>query len=141
VRTTRRAAERRADVRRLFQASYEVWRRTGEPDWSHFAPEFEIRDHDLPDSSGHRGRDGWARWMADWGSAWEDWSLEDLELFEVDDDRIAHIFRIRARGRTSGVQIDRIDAMLWTYRGDRAVRVDYYANYRAGEGRPWEPAP
>jgi hypothetical protein len=106
--------------------------RTGEPDWSILGPDFEIHDHELPDSAVHRGRDGWRRWTSDWEEAFEDYSLERLKRIEVDEARILTVHRLRARGRTSGVELERTDAQLWTFSGGLLVRMDYYPNYRAG---------
>jgi ketosteroid isomerase-like protein len=117
----------------------ESFERTGEPDWSILGPDCEIHDHELPDSAVHRGRDGWRRWTSDWQEAFEDYSLERLERIEVDDARILTVHRLRARGRASGVQLERTDAQLWTFSGDRLVRMDYYPNYRPGSERDQPP--
>ena len=105
-------------------------KRTGEPDWSVLGPDFEIHDHELPDSAVHRGRDGWRRWTSDWEEAFEDYSLERMDRIEVDESRILTVHRLRARGRASGVQLERTDAQLWTFSGGLLVRMDYYPNYR-----------
>jgi hypothetical protein len=107
--------------------------RTGELDWSLVRPDFEIHDHELPDSATHRGRDGWKRWVGDWQQAFEDYSLERLEQVEIDERRLLTIHRLRARGRSSGVQLERTDAQLWTFSGDQLVRMDYYPDYRGRE--------
>jgi hypothetical protein len=106
--------------------------RTGEPDWSILGPDCEIHDHELPDSAVHRGRDGWRRWTSDWEDAFQDYSLKRLKRIEVDEARILTVHRLRARGRASGVQLERTDAQLWTFSGGRLVRMDYYPDYREG---------
>jgi hypothetical protein len=117
----------------------ETLARTGELDWSLVRPDFEIRDHELLDSSVHRGADGWRRWTRDFRAAFEDYSLEPLEEVEVDESRVLTVHRLLARGRASGVQLERTDAMLWTFSGDRLVRLDYYPAFRAHE-QPWAQA-
>lgn len=107
--------------------------RTGELDWSLVRPDFEIHDHELPDSSMHRGREGWQRWVSDWQQASEDYRFQRLEQVELDERRIITIHRLRARGRASGVQFERTDAQLWTFSGDRLARMDYYPDYRTHE--------
>jgi ketosteroid isomerase-like protein len=109
---------------------------TGELDWSLVRPDFEIQDHELLDSAVHRGPDGWREWRRDWQEAFEDYSLERLEQVEIDDRRTLTVFRLRARGRASGVQLERTDAQLWTFSGDRLARMDYYPDYRANQ-QPW----
>jgi hypothetical protein len=51
----------------------------------------------------------------------------------VDEARILTVHRLRARGRSSGVLLERADAQLWTFSGDRLVRMDYYPDFRARE--------
>jgi ketosteroid isomerase-like protein len=117
----------------------EVYDRIGDLDWSLVGPDFEIHDHELLDSAVHRGRDGWRKWTSDWQQAFEDYSLERLELVAIDDRRVLTVHRLRARGRASGVQLERIDAQLWTFSEDRLVRMDYYPDFRAQE-QPWAQA-
>ena len=114
----------------------EAYDRTGEPDWSLVRPDVEVHDHELPDSAVHRGREGWQRWVEDWQQAFEDYSLERLEQVEIDEQRIITTHRLRARGRASGIELERTDAQLWTFSGGRLARMDYYPDYRAHE-HPW----
>jgi ketosteroid isomerase-like protein len=109
---------------------------TGEFDWSLVRPDFEIHDHELLDSAVHRGREGWKRWTSDWRQSFEDYSIERLHEIEVDEDRVLTVHRLRARGRLSGVQLERVDAQLWTLAGGRLARLDYYPDYRENE-QPW----
>jgi ketosteroid isomerase-like protein len=110
--------------------------RTGDLDWSLVREDFEIHDHELPDSSLHRGREGWRDWVRDWRQAFEDYSIERFRQVEVDEARILTVHRLCARGRLSGVRLERTDAQLWTFRGERLVRMDYYPDFREQE-HPW----
>jgi hypothetical protein len=125
-----------ADVIARLQDAYD---RTGTLDWSLVGRDFEIHDHELLDSAVHRGRDGWETWTSDWQQAFEDYSLERLERVEIDERRVLTVHRLRARGRASGVKLERIDAQLWTFDTDRLVRMDYYPDFRAHE-HPWAQA-
>jgi hypothetical protein len=118
----------------------EAFERTGELDSSIVSPELEVHDHELPDSAVHHGREGWRRWVSDWREVFEDYSLEPMQRVEVDEARILRIHRLRARGRTSGVELERTDALLWTFIGERLVRMDYYPNYRSSAMRSMLPA-
>jgi ketosteroid isomerase-like protein len=40
------------------------------------------------------------------------------------------LFRIRAVGAGSGVPVERGDAMVWTFRDGRVVRIDYFNDQR-----------
>ena len=114
----------------------EAYDQTGEPDWSLLGPDFELHDHELLDSSVHRGVAGWKQWVSDWEQAFESYSLERLDEVEIDEQRVLTTHRLRARGRASGVQLERTDAQLWTFRDGRLVRMDYYPDYERGAGAP-----
>jgi ketosteroid isomerase-like protein len=114
----------------------DVANRTGELDWSLVREDFEIHDHELPDSSRHRGHEGWRQWVGDWRQAWEDYSVERFRRVEVDETRVLTVHRLRARGRVSGVQLERIDAQLWTFRDGLLARMDYYPDFREEEFSP-----
>jgi ketosteroid isomerase-like protein len=114
----------------------ETYDRTGDLDWGLVREDFEVHDHELPDSSVHRGRAGWRRYVTDWRQAFEDYDLERLRQVEVDETKVLTVHRLRARGRASGVELQRVDAQLWTCSGDRIVRLDYYPDFRDGE-EPW----
>jgi hypothetical protein len=107
--------------------------RTGDLDWSLVREDMEIHDHELPDSALHRGRQGWRDWVRDWQQAFADYSLERFDQVEVDEATVLTVHRLRARGRLSGVLLERIDAQLWTFSGERLARMDYYPNFRAEE--------
>jgi ketosteroid isomerase-like protein len=107
--------------------------RTGDLDWSLVRVDFEIHDHELPDSSVHRGRQGWRQWVTDWQEAFEDYSIDRIGEVEVDEARVLTVHRLRARGRLSGVRLERTDAQLWTFRDERLVRMDYFPDFREHE--------
>jgi ketosteroid isomerase-like protein len=104
--------------------------RTGDLDWSLVRDDLEIFDHELLDSAVHRGREAWLVWLRDWQQAFEDYSIERFDPVEVDETRILTVHRLRARGRRSGVRLERTDAQLWTFSGDRLARIDYYPDFR-----------
>jgi hypothetical protein len=110
--------------------------RNGDLDWSLVRPDFEIHDVELLDSGVHTGRAGWDRWVADWRQAWDEYSVERLERVEIDDQRMLTVHRLRARGRTSGVELERTDAQLWTFGGELLARMDYLPDFRIEE-RSW----
>ena len=43
-------------------------------------------------------------------------------------DKIVFVFRMTAKGKGSGVEVNRRDAMVSTIRDGKTVRVDYYNN-------------
>jgi hypothetical protein len=111
----------------IARQAFEHFRRTGEPDWERLDPEVEIYDHDLPDAGTYRGHDGYANWLADWGAAWSDFSMEAERWIDAGD-KVVFVFRMTAKGKGSGVEVKRRDAMVSTLRDGKTVRVDYYNN-------------
>jgi hypothetical protein len=54
--------------------------------------------------------------------------LLDSGLEQIIDaaDRVVFLFRIKTVGAGSGVPVERGDAMVWTFRAGRLVRLDYF---------------
>jgi ketosteroid isomerase-like protein len=101
--------------------------RTGELPQEYLDPEFEIHEHDVPDAATYRGRDGFLQWVAHWAEAWTSFAYEPEEFIDAGD-KVVVVIRITARGRASGVSVERLDGMVLTPRDDRLVRVDYYGS-------------
>jgi uncharacterized protein len=99
--------------------------RAGKPDLDTLDERVEIRDHDIPERGEYRGREGVTRWLEEWGTAWAEWSFQPEEFIDAGD-RVVAIFRITARGRGSGAEVERRDAILYELHDDKIVRLDYY---------------
>jgi ketosteroid isomerase-like protein len=94
--------------------------------WEALHPEVELRDFDLPDATGvYRGHDGFSRWVSDWGEAWEDYRMEPAEYVDAGE-KVLVVFSMWAKGKGSGVEIERQDGMVCTVRDGKVSRVDYY---------------
>jgi ketosteroid isomerase-like protein len=89
-------------------------------------PKAEIRDFDVPDADVGRGHDGFFAWLERWNDAWGSWSVEDLEIRGVGDDRAIALFRMIARGDHSGLELERRDAIVYRLDGGRIVYLAYY---------------
>ena len=68
-----------------------------------------------------------SRWQADWESSWESWSWDPEEFIEAGE-RVVAVLRVHARGRQSGVDVERIDGAVWTLREGKCVGLDYYGS-------------
>lgn len=118
----------------MSQENVEVVRRVVDAvtreDWSgltaFISSECELHDFDLPDVEVHYGPDGVLEWIAHWGAAWESWSLHDLYLRPVGDDRVLVLWRFAAKGKGSGIELNRDDAVACTLREGKIARVEYY---------------
>jgi ketosteroid isomerase-like protein len=121
------------------QQNLEVVGRTfeavGRRDWASVAaeldPDVEIEDRDIPDADEYRGRDGFFTWLERWGSSWESWRIEDIELRAAGDDTVVALFRMTATGKGSGIEMRRADAMVYGLRDGKIVNVVYYNDQSA----------
>jgi ketosteroid isomerase-like protein len=109
----------------------EHFRRTGEALWAELHPDCELHDHDIPDATIYRGHEGWREWTARYSEAWDSVALEPQEYVDVGDGRVVLVARVTARGLGSGVEVERLDGIVWTIRDGMTVRIDYYS--RAAE--------
>jgi ketosteroid isomerase-like protein len=111
----------------LVRRGFEAFVATGEPAWETLHEHVEVRDHDIMDGREYRGHGDVRRWLfEDWASAWSEYRAEPQEYIDVDDQRVVAVFRIKARGRASGVEIEREDAMVYVVRDQKIMRIDYY---------------
>jgi ketosteroid isomerase-like protein len=99
----------------------------GEVDWDTLHEDVEVYDHDIPDRGEYRGHAGFGRWLREWGDAWAEWSLDPEEFIDAGD-RVIIVAHMRAKGRGSGVEVDRQDALVYELRDGKIGRVDYYNN-------------
>ena len=100
---------------------------TGEPVWDVTHGDVEVYDHDIMDGEDYRGHAGVVRWLEDWSSAWSEFSMEPEEFIDAGD-RVVAVVRMRAKGRSSGLVLDRQDAVVQEVRDGMIVRIDYYNN-------------
>jgi ketosteroid isomerase-like protein len=79
----------------------------------------------LPEAGAYVGRDAIVSLLATFLESWEE-VRQDIEDTVVAGDRVGLFIHLRARGRGSGVEVDRRYAHVWTMRDGRGVRVDAY---------------
>lgn len=78
-------------------------------------------------SSGvYRGHDGLRRFFREWHEAWEDVEYDFEGLIDAGDEHVISVVRRRARGRSSGAEVEWPVALLWTIRQEKVVRVDWF---------------
>lgn len=90
-----------------------------------------IRDHDIPDPRDYRGPAGFVKWLQDWGEAWEEWTVEPVEYLDAGD-KVVIVWRMKAKGRGSGLEIDRQDALVYEFREGKVVSIDYFNSREQG---------
>jgi hypothetical protein len=83
----------------------------------------EIDDQDIPDADGH---DSFHEWQARWNESWESWRVEDVELLPSGKDKVLGLFRMIVKGKGSGIELARDDAILAEFAEGKIVRIGYY---------------
>jgi ketosteroid isomerase-like protein len=111
----------------VMRQGFEHFLATGEVPWTIFDGTVEVPDHDTPDQDVYEGHAGYARWLGDWGAAWSAWSLDPEEFIDAGDCVVA-VVRLKARGQSSGIEVERRDALVYKLREVKIVRLDYYNN-------------
>ncbi len=86
-------------------------------------PEVEIDDADIPEAT---GGDSFRAWLARWDEAWDSWHAEEIELRPAENDQVIALFTMVVKGRGSGVELRRQDALIASFRGGMAVKLGYY---------------
>ena len=111
----------------IIRRGFEQFTATGEPPWALVAEDFELHDHHSPDQGVYVGHAGYGQWLKDWDAAWEKWTLVLERLVDAGDSVVA-IYRLRVKGKGSGVELDLPEAQVWELRGGKAVRLDVYGS-------------
>jgi ketosteroid isomerase-like protein len=96
-------------------------------EWAH--PEIEFVIADGPSPGRWTGLAGLADSWRDFLSAWEDVRQDAEEYRELDDERVLVLVRLRARGKTSGLEVERMrteGAGVFHVRGGKVTRLVYY---------------
>jgi ketosteroid isomerase-like protein len=92
-------------------------------------PEIEYVGIDGPDPESVKGLAEMARSFRAWQSTWEEFRLEAIEYRELDPGRVLVLDRSSGRGKTSGLDLGRIEsqgAWLFHVRDGRVTRMVRY---------------
>jgi ketosteroid isomerase-like protein len=73
----------------------------------------------------YHGHDGLRDLFRDWHEAWGKIQYDYEELIDAGEEVVAVVSR-HARGRASGVEVERPFALLWTLRDGKVIRVVWY---------------
>ncbi|HXD57187.1 MAG TPA: nuclear transport factor 2 family protein [Thermoleophilaceae bacterium] len=111
----------------LIRQTLEAFLERGATSWDYMHEDIRVHDHDIPEHGDYTGHAGFRAWLREWGEAWSDWSLEPERYLDAGDSVVV-IARLRATGRSSGVPVDRQDALVYRFRGEKVAQIDYYNN-------------
>jgi ketosteroid isomerase-like protein len=119
-------------VRRFIEA---LKRTQSSGDWqpvlAEVGPDVQIDDLDISlDTELYRGRDRVRKWVGVWNDAWESWRVEDVQVRPVGEDRAIALFLMMVKGKGSGIELSRRDAMVFTLRAGKIAEVGYYNDQR-----------
>ena len=79
----------------------------------------------FPTAGTYHGPDGHIAAMKEWLAAWDELRLEAEDFIDAGDSVVVP-FNVRARGKESGVEVDRRWAHIWTLRNGRVVRFEVH---------------
>ena len=74
----------------------------------------------------YRGHDGLRRFFRDWHEAWMNIEYDFEELVDAGDEHVIAVVTRHARGRASGVEVERPFALVWTLRGGKVAHVVWF---------------
>ena len=89
-------------------------------------PEIEWHDHAAFDTGPVRGREAVRAFIETGLEPWEAFRRDPEEIIDVDNGRVLSVFRARAKGKASGIELDVRAADLVTIKGGKFVRYDMY---------------
>jgi ketosteroid isomerase-like protein len=61
---------------------------------------------------------------------WEEWRVEDSEIFDAGDDGVATAFRIVGKGKNSGARVEHAIGVAYRFRQGKLSRMDSYLDPR-----------
>jgi ketosteroid isomerase-like protein len=113
----------------LVRSIYAAWERGDYRSTEWADPEIEWVSADGPSAGSWTGLTGMAEGFRDWLSAWDDLRIKTEEFRELDDERVLVLIRFSGRGKTSGVELERVQpkgANLFDVRDGKVTRFAYY---------------
>jgi ketosteroid isomerase-like protein len=112
-----------------------IWRE-GRPEEvvTALAGEFEWVVPGHPEGDVRHGPEGMLEFVREWTEPWDELEV-DWELEQGAPDRVLATIDMRGRGRGSGVPTEMRFFQLWTFRDDRAIRMELYWDEDEDEAR------
>jgi ketosteroid isomerase-like protein len=113
----------------LVRSLYPAWARG---DWRSVEwadPEIEFVGADGPTRGSAKGLAGVAQMWREFLEAWEQWRVEPEEYRELDEERVLVLINLSGRGRTSGLEVDRVRAKganVFHIRAGKVTRLVIY---------------
>jgi ketosteroid isomerase-like protein len=97
---------------------------------AHFSEDVEIYSAQGAGNEGQfQGHDGYRDWAARWFEAWEEFSHDVLRIDFVGEGHLVIETKQTARGRGSGITVERNITYLFGRRGDEVVAMHVYPTW------------
>jgi ketosteroid isomerase-like protein len=113
-------------VRRVYDAAA---RRDSATVLALYDPNVELDPSPLEPWAGgdiYRGHDGLRSFFREWHEAWKEIEYDYEELIDAGDEQVISVVTRRGRGRTSGVEVEKHWALVWTLRDGRVLRLVWF---------------
>ena len=78
------------------------------------------------EETSYRGRNTWETYYNDMHETWEEWQVEDLQVFDGGDDRVAAVMRLVGTGKSSGVPVEATIGIAYRIRKGKLWRARSY---------------
>ncbi len=89
-------------------------------------PEIEVHDFDIPDAGVYRGHEGFREWLSNWGESWDEWRVDNVDFRPGANGQVIALFKIITKGKGSGIEMERDDAIVYRLDGGLIIRTEYF---------------
>jgi ketosteroid isomerase-like protein len=113
----------------VIRRGYEHFAATGDMHGEITTPDFVwdmSKFRGWPEQQTYEGVEGARSFLRDWTEAWDDWSIELVELHDAGEQVVA-VMHQRGRSKTTGLDVDMSFAQVWTVRDGKQARMEMYA--------------
>jgi ketosteroid isomerase-like protein len=76
----------------------------------------------------YRGSVAWTTYFKDMDEAWKEWRVEDPQVLDGGEDRVAGLFRVVGTGRHSDAQVELSMGLVYVVRDGKLWRMHSYAD-------------
>ena len=111
----------------LIRSIYGGWVR-GDMGLDKFDPDISmVESEEIPGAASAHGLDAVRRYMESFAKYWDEIRFQPQEYIEAGE-QVVVIARLVGRGKSSGAEVTRTWSYVWTLRGDKALRMEGYAD-------------
>jgi ketosteroid isomerase-like protein len=79
----------------------------------------------------YRGHEGVREFLGMLNDSFDEFTYEVLDVAEIDESRVLSLITVNARGKGSGLEVSMDAGHIWTLRGDKATRLEAFADHES----------